>query len=141
MPFEARWLDEQPIIYVALSGSLTEEELTALVDTTISLAGSVPDRRVHTLMNATGLTNVPRLDVVSRAIRRVNESSPNRDMTAVYGLSKVMRYILELLLRMTPLRYKAFDSREGAERFLQEVLDRDARIAAIQGQNQGGDSR
>ncbi len=134
MPCQVEWLDKPHIVFFKLSGDVTEDEFVGAIDQAIALANEVPDTAVHTLIeiDAQGPRTFPPLPVLSREIKRLLQESPNRDMSTVYGVSALVRYILELLMRVTPLRVKVFDTREEALSFIRQMIARDQQVAASQ---------
>ncbi len=135
MPVSLSWFVEGRIIYAEVSGDISEADLIAAVDGAIQLAGSVSDQCIHTLMDVTDTKHLPPVNVLARELGRMNQHSPNREMTVIFGLNRILRYTLELLLKLVPLRYRAFESREHAEQFLIDLMERDRQIAAMQAQN------
>lgn len=118
MPCETGWEVEPHLLYFKLSGTVTAEEFSAAIDRTIALANSHPDSMVHTLIDAVEAGQLPNLALLGREVRRVLTDSPNRGTSAVCGPSRVVRLILEMLIKVTAMRIQVFESRAEARQFL-----------------------
>lgn len=130
MPYTLEWLEKPHIVYLSLTGDVTEEEFSAWVDEAIAMADSVPGEMVHTLINLEGLTQFPSLAFLGHELKRLKVESPNRDMSTVYGAGRLTRYTLELIVRITPLRLRIFNSRTGALDFLHAMVHQEYEYAA-----------
>jgi hypothetical protein len=122
MPYTLEWLEKPHILYLRITGEHTEAEFSAWVDEAIVMANAVPDALVHTLIDLEGLKKFPSLTYLGREIKRLMTESPNRDMSAAYGVSRLTRYTLELILRVAPVRIKVFSERKEALDFLLAMI-------------------
>ncbi len=130
MPYQLEWLDKPHIVYLWLTGDLTEAEFSGWVDEAIALAETVPDAKVHTLVNLEDLKRFPPLVFLARELKRLMTDSSNRDMSTVYGAGRLTRYTIELIVRVAPVRLKVFNTREDALGFIHDMVRLEQEIAA-----------
>ncbi len=123
MSCETGWELEPHILYFKLSGKVTPEEYSATIDRTIALANSRPEAMVHTLIDACEVTQLPTVALLGREVRRVLTDSPNRGTSAVCGPSRVVRLMLEMLIKITSMRVQVFESRDEARQFLLDLAE------------------
>lgn len=122
MPYHVEWYDKPHIVNVKLYGNLTEEETRGFADALIALAQEVPDARVHSIVDVTELTALPPITVLAAEMSRMLKAYPNRDMSTMYGVNTVVRYMVEMLVKLTPLRMRIFNTREEAEAFVRQMV-------------------
>jgi hypothetical protein len=129
MPYTFEWLEKPHIAYLWLTGDLTEAEFSAFVDEAIAMIASVPETKIRTLINLEGLKKFPSLAFLARELKRLMANS-NRAMSTVYGVGRLTRYVLELIVRVSPIRLKIFDTREEALGFIHDLIRREQALAA-----------
>jgi hypothetical protein len=123
MPYEIRWEMEPHIIFFKMLGTLTEEETLTAMDTMITMAQAHPDVLVHTLIDAGEARQLPPLAVMGREMKRMLHESPNRNVSTLYGVTPLVRFTLEILMKITPLRVKVFETREDALEFTYRMVE------------------
>ena len=128
MPCEVRWEAEPHIVFFKMLGVVTEAELTSAIDTQIDMALKHPDVLVHTLVDAGEIKQLPRLPVMGHELKRMMQESPNRNVSTLYGVSALIRFSLEVLMRITPMRIKIFPSREEALTFIHKMIELEQRL-------------
>ncbi len=133
MPYEVRWEQKPHIIFFKLAGMVGEEDAVNAIDQAIALAREVPETHVHTLVDAAEIQQLPSLSVLGREIRRLLAESPNRSTSTVFGVSRMVRFMLEMLMKVTPLRIKVFDTRQEALEFIQQMIASERQIGQASG--------
>lgn len=123
MAYHVEWYKEPHVVFIKLSGKLTQEDLAGFSAGLIELARHVPDSAVHTLVDVAEVTATPPVNIVVQEIRQMMDAFPNRDMSAMYGASTLVRFLAEMLSRFTSLRIRLMDSREEAIAFLMDVVE------------------
>lgn len=122
MPYHVEWHKEPHIVYVKLSGKMTPEDVTGFGAELIELTRHVPEVKVHTLIDVTEIESIPPINSIVQEVRKVLAAYPNRDMSAMYGASTLVRFLAETLLKLTPLRIKLLDTKEEAEAFILQMV-------------------
>jgi hypothetical protein len=123
MPYELRWESEPHIVFFKMIGDVTEAEMATAIDEMIAMAQKHPDSLVHTLLDTSELKHLPPMPAMGRELKRLMQSSPNRNVSTLYGVSPLIRFSLEVLMKITPLRMKIFPSREEALAFTYRMID------------------
>ena len=131
MPCEVRWESEPHIIFFKLIGVVTEAELTSAIDTQIDMALKHSDILVHTLVDAGEIKQLPRLPIMGRELKRMIQESPNRNVSTLHGVSTLVRFSLEVLMKITPMRLKVFPSREEALAFTHKMIESEQQLPDI----------
>jgi hypothetical protein len=131
MPYEVRWESEPHIVFFKMFGVFTEAEMDAATDEMIGMAQAHPDVLVHTLIDASEIQQLPPLPVMGRELRRLMGESPNRNVSTLYGVSPLVRFSLEILMKITPLRLKVFPSREEALAFTHKMVESERNLPDI----------
>ncbi len=132
MPYEISWEDKPHVVYIKAVGVVTEEELVAGIDEAIRLALEVPDSRVHTLLDCSALEQLPPIPVTAREFRRMMQESPNRATSTLSGLNRVMRLVVEMVIKVTGTHVRIFDTLEEARTFIQQIVASERQIAQRQ---------
>ncbi len=122
MPYHVEWYQEPHIVFIKLSGKLTQEDVAGFGAEMIALTRHVPDIKVHSLIDVTEVEAIPPINIVVQEVRQLLAAYPNRDMSAMYGASTLVRFLAEMLLKLTPLRIKLLDTRAEAEAFLLDMV-------------------
>lgn len=122
MPYEVRWEQKPRIRFFKLSGIVSEADFVAAVDQILVLEREVPEGGVHTLIDAEEIQQLPPLPVLSRETRRLLAESPNTSPSTIFGVSRLVRYILEMLMKITPMRIRVFDTRQEALEFILQMI-------------------
>lgn len=122
MPYHVEWYQEPHIVYVRLSGKVSQEDFAGFAAELIELTRHVPDIKVHSLIDVAEVQSIPPINIVVQEVRQMLAAYPNRDMSAMYGASTLVRFLAETLLKLTPLRIKLLDTREEAEKFILEMV-------------------
>ncbi len=133
MPYEVRWEQRPHIIYFKLAGIVSEADVMGAIDQAITLAQEVPETKVHTLVDPQEIERLPSLPVMGREIRRLLAESPNRGPSTIFGVSRLVRFMLEMLMKVTPLRVKVFDTRQEALEFIQQMIASERQIDQASG--------
>ena len=127
MPYKVEWWVEPRVIVESLWGEVSYEDLEGVVQDSMDLAESSPLERVHNLLDMSGVKtlppNVPRLAQIM-----ASNSQSKLDHFAIYGANKLVRLMADLVGRVTPFHYRTFDTREEAEAYLQNVVQRDEEL-------------
>lgn len=131
MPYELRWESEPHIIFFKMIGVITEAEIAAAMDEMIAMAQAHPDVLVHTLIDASEIERLPPLPVMGRELKRMIQESPNRNVSTLYGVSPLVRFSLEILMKITPTRLKVFPTREEALVFTQKMVESEQRLVDV----------
>jgi len=122
MPYEIRWEQKPHIRFFKLSGSVSESDFVAAVDQIIALEREVPGGEIYTLIDAGEIQQLPPLPVLSREIRRLLAEVPNRSPSTIFGVSRMVRYIIEMLRKITPMRLRVFETRQEALGFILQMI-------------------
>jgi hypothetical protein len=101
----------------------------------IALAREVPETNVHTLVDAEAIQQLPSLPVMGREIRRLFAESPNRSTSTIFGVSRMVRFMLEMLMKITPLRMKVFDTRQDALDFIVQMVATEQQVGRTVGED------
>ncbi|MBN2472693.1 MAG: hypothetical protein JXN59_18355 [Anaerolineae bacterium] len=123
MPYQVEWYEEPHIVFVKLSGKLTQEDFAGFGAELIALTSKVPEINVHTLVDVSEAKAFPPINVVVQETREMLAQYPNRDMSTAYGASPLVRFIIEALLKLTPLRIKLLDTHEEAIAFIHQMIE------------------
>lgn len=122
MPYQVEWLDKPYIVFIKLSGKLNEDDMRSFMEELVALAAEVPDVAVHSLVDASEIEHLPPINSVLADIRRMLKAFPNRSMSTMFGVSKLVRFMVEMLVKLTTLRIRIFDTHEEAEAFVREMV-------------------
>ena len=131
MPYEVRWEMEPHIISFRILGVITTEEVRTAMDAMIAMAQSYPDILVHTLIDTSDTRQLPPLTVMGREMQRMLRESPNRSVSTLYGVTPLVRFTLEVLMKITPLRVKVFETREDALEFTYRMVESESLLPDI----------
>jgi len=119
---EVSWFEKPHIILIRAKGDLTAETIRYIADETIALTQSVPMEKVFSLVDASEVRSIPNMPLLIQELRRIAKEAPNRDISVAYGVSRAMRYFLDVMTRLTPLRVRVFESEAQAVDFLRQVI-------------------
>ena len=61
-------------------------------------------------------------------LKRMMQRSPNRNVSTLYGVSTLVRFSLEVLMKITPMRFKVFPSREEALAFTDKMIESEQQL-------------
>jgi hypothetical protein len=128
MPYEVRWEQKPHIRFLKLSGIVSEADFVAAVDQILALEREVPGSGVHTLIDAEEIQQLPPLLVMGREIRRLMAEASNDSPSTIFGVCRMVRYMMEMLIKVTPMRVRAFDTRQEALDFIQGMLASEQQI-------------
>ncbi len=122
MPYEVRWEQKPHIRFLKLSGIVSEADFAAAVDQIIAMEREVPGHGIHSLIDAQDIQRLPPLLAMGREIRRLMAETTNDSPSTIYGVSRMVRYMMEMLMRVTPMRVRVFDTRQEALDFILQML-------------------
>lgn len=131
MAHTVSWYHELDVVYVELDGDLTEADFNGLIEELLKFINSSPKDRVHLMYNVEKLQTVPSMPVLTKGVQALMAGTEKLDLSLLYGLNRATRFLLELLVRATPLRIKVFNSQQEAEDFMQLLLERDQSTADL----------
>lgn len=128
MPYQVEWYDKPHIVSIRLFGSMTRSDMQQFADKLISLAAEVPDVNVHSIVDVTDLRDLPPINVIAEELINLLKGYDNRDMSMIVGTTKWTRYLVEILVKLTPARLRVFDTQPEAEAFVRGMIA--AKLAA-----------
>jgi len=101
----------------------------AAFDQALALEREAPEVSIHTLIDAEDIEQLPPLPVLGREVRRLLATSPNRSPSTVFGVSRLARYMLEMLMKITPMRIRVFETRQEALDFILKMIASEQQIS------------
>ena len=133
MPYTMKWVQEPYLMEVALIDVVSEQDTIGLIDDQIAMFSASPQHAdAHVLLDATRIDKLPQIAVLQREINRQQAALPTRSgMTLVFGVSRLFRYVVELLARIADARFKVFDTREEAEEFAWQMIEIEAHTRSL----------
>ena len=131
MPYLLQWEQKPHIIFLKIMGNVSDAELVESVDQMIAMARETPEVLVHTLVDASEARRLPSLPTLGREFKRLLQASPNRNVSTLYGVSALVRFSLEVLMKITPVRLKVFPSREEALAFIHKMVESEQRLPDV----------
>ena len=111
-----------------LLGVVTKDELMSAINTQIDMALQYPDILLHTLIDAGEIKQLPSLPAMGHELKRMIQESPNRNVSTLYGVSALIRFSLEVLMRIAPMRHQDLPSREEALAFTHKMIESEQRL-------------
>lgn len=124
MPYQVNWLDEPYILHIKLMGEVSDAELSEMFGEYVNLAANAPAwAQVHSLIDVAEVKSLPQMNTLMREMKQALAQVPNRAPSTIFGLNRLTRYMMELMLRFTPVHMRPFDTREKALEFLYEMVE------------------
>ena len=68
------------------------------------MALQYPDILIDTLIDAGEIKQLPSLPAMGHELKRMIQESPNRNVSTLYGVNALIRFSLEVLMRIAPMR-------------------------------------
>lgn len=125
MPCDVRWLEKPYVFTLTLAGVVSDEEFHQLANDVIALLDEGGKVDAITLLDVTDLKKLPSLNVLRRELSRIPAHFDGQELglSVAYGMSTLIRYVVELVMRVTPMRFKFLDSAEEAEMFVWQMIE------------------
>jgi hypothetical protein len=133
MPYEIGWEQAPYLLYLNLIDKVSEEDVVSLIsEATALMQSEAGGSNAHVLIDVSEMKSLPPINVLRRELDRLRDAIDTRDgVSIVFGLSAFARYIMELLLRVSKTRFKAFETRDEAEQFAWQMVEIRAQAQAI----------
>lgn len=122
MAYKVEWYEKPHIASIRLFGTMTRSDMQNFADELIALAAEVPDVNIHSIVDVTDLKDLPPINVIAEELIHLLKGYTNRDMSTIIGTSKWTRYLVEILVNITPARLRVFDTQAEAESFVREMI-------------------
>jgi hypothetical protein len=126
MPYTIEWVQKPYLMQLELQDRISEPELGTMIDEMLDFLTQIDDHKnMHLLINVTEMKSLPSLNVLRRELTRLH-SHVDEDyagMNLAYGLTPFSGFIMELLLKVTRARFKAFETRDEAVQFAWQMVE------------------
>jgi len=123
MPFEIKKTDDPRVLDANYSGVVTVEDVQGVTDTCIAHIEETGVEIVHIIMGMTAVESPPEnLMEVIPASRDIT-GHPNMGWWIVWGIDdKMLQFIVQMVARISRIRFRNVEDREAALAFLDKVL-------------------
>ena len=136
MAYRISWFVPGSVVYVALRGKTTAEELRAETSQLIALLDEGEAPLVHLLLDATLLEQFPANVEVLNSAMVDGFRHPILGWTILITESRMVKYLGAMVTGLSNARYRAFESLEDGLAFLNEI---DSTLPNLLAHRQDGD--